>query len=153
MIFWWQTAEGLADKAKLKAQGVSTMLTNIMLNHGCPTVAAFVEKFSLDDMIRLRQFGKLRIVEITKLAETAGVSLRRSPPTIKPEKSPLPALPDNSLFLHCTHAFPDSVMLGVGSRKSKRIVTLSADDALKLAYRLMSLARGGETQGFEKFPS
>jgi hypothetical protein len=58
---------------------------------------------------------------------------------------------DNDLFLHCSHQFGETIMLGVGSRRNKRTITLTADESLKLAHRLMSLAQGGETQGFEKF--
>lgn len=57
---------------------------------------------------------------------------------------------NNDLFLHCDLAFLDTVMIGIGTRRNKRTVTLTADEALKLAYRLMSLGKGGETQGFEK---
>jgi hypothetical protein len=58
---------------------------------------------------------------------------------------------DNDLFLHCSSAFPETIMLAVGTRKNKRTRTLTTNGALKLAYRLMALARGGETQGFERF--
>ena len=56
----------------------------------------------------------------------------------------------NSLFLFCNHTFP-GVTIGIGSRSHKRVVRLSEDEALQLAYRLMSLAKGGATQGFEEF--
>lgn len=58
----------------------------------------------------------------------------------------------NRLFLHCSHTCGDDIMIGIGSRGHKRKVTLMPEEALKLAYRLMSLARGGETQGFEELP-
>lgn len=57
----------------------------------------------------------------------------------------------NDLFIYSGQTITDDVTLGIGSHGSKRTVTLSGDDALKLAYRLMSLARGGQTQGFERF--
>lgn len=57
---------------------------------------------------------------------------------------------ENDLFLHSNHRF-GGIMIGIGSRKSKRTVTLTEDETLKLAYRLMSLAQGGETHGFERF--
>lgn len=58
----------------------------------------------------------------------------------------------NDIFLH-SHPTSSGIAIGIGSRSSKRIKTLTEDEALKLAYRLMALARGGETQGFERFPS
>lgn len=56
----------------------------------------------------------------------------------------------NDIFLHA-HPSCSGIAIGIGSRSSKRTKTLTEDEALKLAYRLMSLARGGETQGFERF--
>ena len=56
----------------------------------------------------------------------------------------------NDLFIYAGSS-DDCISLGIGSRSSKRVKTLSNGDALRLAYRLMSLARGGETRGFEKF--
>lgn len=56
----------------------------------------------------------------------------------------------NDLFLY-SRCGDDSVVLGIGTRSSKRRVALTADEARKLAYRLMSLAAGGETQGMERF--
>lgn len=58
---------------------------------------------------------------------------------------------ENELWLHCNPRFGETVMLAIGSRNRKRSITLAADDALKLAYRLMALAKGGETQGLERF--
>lgn len=56
----------------------------------------------------------------------------------------------NELFIY-SGASDDCITLGIGSRSSKRVKTLSNNDALRLAYRLMSLASGGETRGFEQF--
>jgi hypothetical protein len=58
---------------------------------------------------------------------------------------------ENELFLHASHVCGETVRLAIGSRTNKRVIVLAADDALKLAYRLMSLAKGGETHGFERF--
>lgn len=46
----------------------------------------------------------------------------------------------------------ESVMLKIGSRRSGRRVVLTADEAVKLGYKLMSLGKGGATQGLEQFP-
>ncbi len=57
----------------------------------------------------------------------------------------------NGLFLYkCQSGLP-GIMLKVGSRDRGRRMYLSDDEALQLAYRLMSLARGGATSGVEEF--
>lgn len=56
----------------------------------------------------------------------------------------------NGLYLY-RHAVMTGVTLKIGSKGNGRWVSLSDDEALKLAYRLMSLAKGGETQGAETF--
>lgn len=56
----------------------------------------------------------------------------------------------NSVFLS-KRCSTDTLVVGVGTCASKRRVVLTDDEALELAYKLMSLAKGGETRGFEKF--
>lgn len=150
MIFWWQTDEGMASYDRLKQAGVSSRLAGIMVSQGCDTVPDFIARFTAEDMKRMPKFGKLCYCEIFQLAEKANLTVRHAQVEPAPEKPAKADQSDNDLFLHCSHAFPDTVMLGIGTRRNKRTVTLSADEALKLAYRLMSLAKGGETRGFEK---
>jgi hypothetical protein len=57
----------------------------------------------------------------------------------------------NRLFLGAFGGLP-GVTLKIGSRNHGRRVHLTEDEARKLAYRLMALASGGETQGMEMFP-
>lgn len=57
---------------------------------------------------------------------------------------------DNRLYL-TKAACSNIICIGIGTNKRRR-VWLSDDDALKLAYRLMSLGSGGETRGAEEFP-
>lgn len=43
----------------------------------------------------------------------------------------------------------DTVCIGIGTGDNKRKVWMSDEEALKLAYRLMSLGKGGATHGME----
>lgn len=58
----------------------------------------------------------------------------------------------NSLWLQ---GRPDGrgVVFKIGHSGSGRAVRLSDDEAVKLGHKLMSLGSGGETRGYEKFPS
>lgn len=58
----------------------------------------------------------------------------------------------NKLFLYNRPQL-ELIWIGVGDKRSKRKVQLTNDEALKLAYKLMSLAGGGETFGMEEFKS
>ena len=57
---------------------------------------------------------------------------------------------DNEIFITKTGG-TDILVLAVGSYGRKRRAYLTDDEALRLAYRLMALAKGGETQGIEHF--
>lgn len=57
---------------------------------------------------------------------------------------------DNQLFIFKSGRV-ECITLGIGSRESSRRITMSDDEGLKLAYRLMSLCSGGETKGVEQF--
>lgn len=54
----------------------------------------------------------------------------------------------NELFVLCNHSSGEDIILSVGAQRF-RSISLTPNEALKLAYRLMSLARGDETQGLE----
>jgi hypothetical protein len=45
----------------------------------------------------------------------------------------------------------EEIVLAIGGASHKRRVYLTAHEAQQLAYRLMSLAAGGETHGMERF--
>lgn len=56
----------------------------------------------------------------------------------------------NQLFLFARFFRGEHLItLAIGSKNHSRKIHLSPDEALKLAYRLMSAANGGETQGFK----
>jgi hypothetical protein len=69
---------------------------------------------------------------------------------IEPPKaiSILPKQQGNDVFLF-KRCSTNTVMIGIGSRMSKRSVTLSDEEAQQLAYWLMSLAAGGGTHGYD----
>lgn len=56
---------------------------------------------------------------------------------------------DHEIFL--TKSVTGPLCIGIGSRKRRQRVWLTDADVMKLAYRLMSLGSGGETQGIEQF--
>lgn len=57
----------------------------------------------------------------------------------------------NELFIFS--AGDDCVALKIGSKRSARKIYLTDEGALTLAYRLMSVAKGGTTHGWEKAPA
>jgi hypothetical protein len=146
---YWETEEFRTLKRELG----NTRLAGTIVRDGCKTLVEFCEKHDTLSMLRLPEFGAVSLRAVRFHAEKAGIALREgivNKPADRPHMDPAQRF-DNDLFLHCSSAFPETVMLAVGTRKNKRTRTLTTDGALKLAYRLMALARGGETQGFERF--
>jgi hypothetical protein len=148
MLKYWEKPEFRALKKALH----NGRLAAVIVLNGCTTFEDFCAKFTTRDMLRMRNFGERSLEIVRRHAFEQKIKLREEPmretmPKIKAvvEKS------DNDLFLHCSPQFPETVMLAIGSRRYKRSKTLTADEALKLAYWLMSLAKGGETHGLEKF--
>lgn len=148
MLRYWEKPEFRALKKALR----NGRLAAVIVLQKCTTFEEFCAKFTTRDMLRMPNFGGKSLEIVRRQAFEQKIKLREEPmleamPKIKAvvEKS------DNDLFLHCDHRFPETVMLAIGSRRYKRSKTLTADEALKLAYWLMSLAKGGETVGLEKF--
>jgi hypothetical protein len=148
MHYYWERPEFRALKKELG----DTRLAGAIIRSGCKTFVEFCEKFDTREMLRQPLFGGGCLDKVRAHATKTRIALREGIVN-KPVRPAVDAAQsfDNDLFLHCSSAFPETIMLAVGTRKNKRTRTLTTDGALKLAYRLMALARGGETQGFERF--
>jgi hypothetical protein len=146
--YYWRTPEFAALRKELG----NHRLAGLIVRDGCKTFAEFCEKNDTLQMLRMPLFGGKSLDLLREHAAKCGIALREGivNKPVRPEANAAETF-DNDLFLHCSAAYPDTVMLAIGTRKNKRTRTLTADGALKLAYRLMSLAKGGETQGFERF--
>lgn len=142
---YWQTPEHAALKKEFGG-----WLAGVIVRSGCKTLAEFCEKYDDVEMLRLPRMGHKLLRDAKTYAAQQNIAFRERPLAPTRARAHQEPRDDNDLFLLRWASF-DGIILGIGTRRSRRKISLSDDEALKLAYRLMSLAKGGETHGFEKF--
>lgn len=131
---------------RLKAKYSARIAARILLD-GCATLAEFCGKYTDVEMLQQPHLGRGTFNRISEFAKAEGITIRRAPP--KPDRERILPIPqDHDLFI--TRVMDAPLCISIGSSRNRRRVWLSDDQAMKLAYRLMSIMHGGTTLGIEQ---
>jgi len=146
---YWEKPEYRA----LLEQWKDARLVGIIVREGCKTLEEFCQKFDTREMLRIPNCGEGTVKLVIALAGAHDIPLVIVPKPVPAVRGRAPVYADmNGLFLYSNHhcAVP-GVTLKIGSKDHGRRVLLSPDETYRLACKLMSYARGGETETVERF--